>query len=115
MMICLDPYSILEEERDRLRAELAEKEREIKLLKSDIKEAEVVLATERAARKKAEARVRDLEEKIVACGYCEESAGWHNITPSQIERRCERYCPNNKIHAEARAILAARAKEGEER
>ena len=26
MMICLDPYSILEEERDRLRAELAELE-----------------------------------------------------------------------------------------
>lgn len=94
MMICLDPYSILEEERDRLRAELAEKEREIKLLKSDIKEAEVVLATERAARKKAEGLLPDLLAII-------KQPSRHGLNWAAVDQ--------------SEAILAARAKEGEKR
>lgn len=69
------------------------------------------LAAANARAERAEARVKELENKIVACGYCEEAAGWHNITVSQIEQRCERYCPDHEIHSESRVILANRKKE----
>lgn len=102
MMICLDPYSILEEERDRLRADLAEKEQKLDFERKHfaeqwkLEEARFLAMLHRA--EKAEATVIDLEKAIV---------DWETEPQYRVTNL-------NRLHRVAKDIMA-RAKEGEKR
>lgn len=105
MMICLDPYSILEEERDRLRAELAASDQNLKtMLQAAGEEAERQLA---AAREEiAKLRHALIRLSCHPCRFFGSKPGWTRCKGNDPDKMCDMCC--------AKAILA-RAKEGEKR